>query len=76
MRIFVQLSVDVTADMREMSGKAISKTEFPSDPIEFTCKDPSLGVAHIFIVCVSQIAPLTEFSSSFKATVGLKTERP
>ncbi|CDI87402.1 hypothetical protein, conserved [Eimeria praecox] len=43
----LQLSVGSAADLRDMSGKAISKTVFPLDPVEFTCKDPSLGLPDV-----------------------------
>lgn len=44
MRFLVQLSIDTTADMRQMAGRAISRTAFPLETLNLTLTDAALGV--------------------------------
>ena len=51
--------MDAAADIRDMSGKAIAKSGFPLEPVEFTCKDASTGVGYAFGAHLTQLEKFT-----------------
>ncbi|CDJ36956.1 hypothetical protein, conserved [Eimeria tenella] len=45
--VSLQLSIDTSADIRDMAGRAVAKTGFSLDPVTLACEDTALGLANV-----------------------------